>query len=123
VRRSDTSGGDGGTDRGERRWRLTIHTEEGSSVGLALESSVLTIGRADGNHVQLVERDVSRWHARILRIDEALAVQDTRSANGTFVNGRRVQSLTRLEHGDVLGIGTYFIRVTRLGPSAVECFE
>lgn len=56
-----------------------------------LESEVL-IGRADDCDMQIVEPCVSRHHCGIVvnAGEHSVRVRDRGSANGTYVNGRRV---------------------------------
>lgn len=69
-----------------------------------------SIGRADCD-VVLADPDVSRRHAVIRAIDEALAVEDVGSRNGTFVNGRRIEETTVLATGDEVRFGNTVWRV------------
>jgi adenylate cyclase len=64
-----------------------------------------TIGRAPGNGVILGDREVSKQHAMVLLQQGEWLVRDLGSANGTFVNGRKI-SEHRLRHGDELVVGT-----------------
>ena len=50
--------------------------------------------------------DVSSRHAGIVRHGASFVLRDLGSMNGTFVNGQRVRSLTALQSGDLLGVGT-----------------
>lgn len=70
----------------------------------AADDDSLTLGRARSNSIVLDDMLVSRHHARISADDHGLVIEDLGSRNGTFVNGRRVQS-TRLHEGDRIGIG------------------
>jgi hypothetical protein len=56
---------------------------------------------------------VSRRHAILAHNQNVYTVEDLGSANGTFVNGRRLppQAPTTIEHGDELKCGTLLIRV------------
>lgn len=55
---------------------------------------------------------VSRRHAVILSGGQGYLLEDLASANGTFVNGRRLppQSPTPISHGDELKFGTLILR-------------
>lgn len=54
------------------------------------------------SHVQ-----VSRTHARIKSLDGRAILTDLNSANGTFVNGRRLVMPAVVQPGDRIGIGPY----------------
>jgi pSer/pThr/pTyr-binding forkhead associated (FHA) protein len=56
---------------------------------------------------------VSRLHARVSPVDGGLLVEDLGSRNGTTVNGEPVTRPTRLELGDVVGIGETLLKVVR----------
>lgn len=71
---------------------------------IALEPYETVIGRDKGVHVQLSEAAMSRRHARIVRTGERYVLEDLRSRNGTFVNGRRIEQ-RELAVGDHLSVG------------------
>jgi ABC-type multidrug transport system ATPase subunit len=78
--------------------------EPDMALDLRARPSVV-IGRAVESDLVLDDARVSRQHARIVRSpDGSFDVQDLGSSNGTFVNGRRIQS-GRLESGDFIGVG------------------
>jgi hypothetical protein len=56
---------------------------------------------------------VSRRHAILAHKNDMYTIEDLGSANGTFVNGRRLapQGTARIENGDELKCGTLLIRV------------
>jgi len=62
------------------------------------------LGRELQNYLPLVHHQVSRNHARIEPSGDGWIVRDLGSANGTFVNGIRVDKY-RLGHGDTVDIG------------------
>ena len=75
-----------------------------------MESSVLNIGRAENNHLILLDADrsVSRWHARITSgPDGPASLSDLKSANGTAVNGRPVHGSVPLRSNDSITIGQF----------------
>lgn len=63
------------------------------------------IGRGAECHVMLEGARVSRVHARIVVDSRSATVEDMGSANGVFVNGRRIDRAERLQDGDVLIVG------------------
>jgi hypothetical protein len=48
---------------------------------------VLTVGRAEGNHIAVFDPAVSGAHARLYRVYDRWFIEDCRSTNGTFVAG------------------------------------
>ncbi|GIW12110.1 MAG: ABC transporter ATP-binding protein [Dehalococcoidia bacterium] len=77
----------------------TIRIEFGSR-------DVLTIGRDASNSIPLPHPLVSRFHARLVRRQGQIQIEDLGSTNGTFVNGRPVQ-LAILRETDRIQIGPY----------------
>lgn len=57
-----------------------------------LDRDVMTLGRGDECDVVVPERQISRVHLRIRREATGYFLEDLGSKNGTFVNGRQVQS-------------------------------
>ncbi len=90
--------------------RLVVQHPDGRTEEHEL-SSELSIGRAEGNDLILTEGGVSRRHARLsVRGDEVL-VEDAASANGTFVDGQKIDAPTPLAPGSELVIGSYSLRL------------
>ena len=71
----------------------------------------LTIGRAEGNDLILSEGGVSRKHARFFVSGDACMVEDAGSANGTFVDGEKIEGPTRLSNKSQVVIGDYEIQL------------
>ena len=76
----------------------------------------LTIGRHDSSDLRLEDPSVSRFHAR-LRVDHdgMVWLEDHGSANGTFVDGRRVSGSERLLGGERIQIGQSSLTVAPRG--------
>ena len=66
------------------------------------EGATATIGRSPNNHIAIPERHVSRAHAVISFRDGVFTISDLGSANGTFVNDKRLVDPFPLVHGDVI---------------------
>jgi pSer/pThr/pTyr-binding forkhead associated (FHA) protein len=67
----------------------------------------LTIGRGARNGIVLDwDGEVSRVHATVERIGASWMLSDAQSSNGSFVNKERLAGRHRLEHGDLVLMGT-----------------
>lgn len=64
----------------------------------------ITIGREEGNLVQLNDERISRYHVKIQEDDGRLVVTDLDSTNGTRINGH-VCNLKILRYGDTISVG------------------
>jgi ABC transport system ATP-binding/permease protein len=72
---------------------------------MQLPTKSLRIGRVPDNDVVLPDLDVSRHHAELRRLPTGgYQIVDLGSHNGTYVNGRRVNSAT-LSEQDIVSIG------------------
>lgn len=69
------------------------------------EKSLIQIGRDPANDVVLDSPNVSRFHAQIEKVGQRFRLLDLHSANGTFVNDKRVEGDVWLQSEDVIRIG------------------
>ncbi|MDX9955722.1 MAG: FHA domain-containing protein [Anaerolineae bacterium] len=84
--------------------RLIIRLLGQPPYELTLTETTVTIGRAPSNGLVLPSPYVSGYHGRLESQGTQWQYVDLGSTNGTFLNGRRVQSAV-LNHGDILRIG------------------
>ncbi len=71
---------------------------------------IIYIGRAAGNTLQVSDLLVSRQHACLRQEPQGYCLFDLQSANGTYVNGQRVNRTCFLADGDMVTFGqTQFI--------------
>ena len=87
-------------------WILrTVNDGEPEKTFRIVPVVVRTLGRATGADFSLDAALVSRIHCRLVALPGGeLEVRDLDSTNGTFVNGKRVQT-ARLAPGDRIQIG------------------
>jgi transcriptional regulator with XRE-family HTH domain len=79
----------------------------------------IMIGRdVERNDVPLPHHQVSLVHARVDVLDDGLDVRDCGTANGTFVDGERVEGSRRIEFGTPIAIVPYSIQIHRPGGSS-----
>ncbi len=95
---------------------LLIRNPDGSQTEQALSGELL-IGRADGNGLVLSEGGVSRRHARFFEQDGQLLVEDLGSANGTWVDGERIEGPTVVGPRAQIVIGDYELSLQADAPA------
>ena len=85
---------------------ITLRVISGADRGQIFRelSTPITIGREEGNIVQLNDERISRYHVKVQEDDGRLVVTDLDSTNGTRVNGH-VCNLKILRYGDTISIG------------------
>src|SRR5262249_5017184 len=72
-----------------------------------LSQGEISIGRKEGNTIRLMERNVSRRHARLLRNNGSVFIEDLDSYNGIRINGERINGRYEVKEGDLVEIGDY----------------
>lgn len=72
---------------------------------IALAEGENVLGRDPDVAVWIDLDSISRRHARILIQDETATLEDLKSKNGTFLDGRKVTSPTQLSNGGRIKIG------------------
>lgn len=95
-----------GLDGAEKSYRLQTHRP-------------FTLGRDPGNDIILRDPKVSRHHAEIVFERGFFVLHDLSSANGTFVNGKRIR-VAPLTHGARLRMGNTYGRFSEELPTEAE---
>jgi pSer/pThr/pTyr-binding forkhead associated (FHA) protein len=95
-----------GLDGAEKSYRLQTHRP-------------FTLGRDPGNDIILRDPKVSRHHAEIVFERGFFVLHDLASANGTFVNGKRIR-VAPLTHGARLRMGNTYGRFSAELPTESE---
>ena len=89
--------------------KLIIEDDEGKTTVVPLIRDEITIGRKEGNTIRLTERNVSRRHAKLLKVNGAIFIEDLTSYNGIKVNGNKVNGRIAITEGDRVQIGDYIL--------------
>jgi ABC transport system ATP-binding/permease protein len=95
-----------GLDGTEKSYRLQTHRP-------------FTVGRDPGNDIILRDPKVSRHHAEIVFERGFFVLHDLASANGTYVNGKRVR-VAPLTHGAKLRMGNSYGRFSEELPTETD---
>ncbi len=95
-----------GLDGTEKSYRLQTHRP-------------FTAGRDPGNDIILRDPKVSRHHAEIVFERGFFVLHDLASANGTYVNGKRVR-VAPLTHGAKLRMGNSYGRFSEELPTETD---
>jgi ABC-type multidrug transport system ATPase subunit len=73
----------------------------------------LTIGRSPDNDIKLDGLQISNHHAALVKSNGEVFIEDLKSTNGVYLNGRRI-SKERVKPEDSIQIGAFLIRVESL---------
>ena len=90
---------------------VTLEVIDGANRGQLFEELTppVTIGREEGNTIQLNDERISRFHIKIQEDDNRLVLTDLDSTNGTKVNGEEMQ-IRILRYGDMITVGRSVLR-------------
>lgn len=88
---------------------VRIHGTFGSWV---LPQGASVLGRGTSSDVRIDDPRLSRSHARFTVSGHALRVEELGSRNGVLVDGRRIQGMVELHHGQVVVCGPVVLMVS-----------
>lgn len=73
-----------------------------------------TIGRSTDNDISIEDDQfASAHHARFTSIDGYTKIEDLASTNGTFINNKRIETISDLKIGDRAQVGTLIIEACK----------
>jgi len=84
---------------------ITLTPPNAVPVNHTLTTGTHTLGRGASCSFPIKDRFLSRHHAEITLVSDRWVLKDCGSANGTFVNGERVQREVPLSPGDRITLG------------------
>ncbi len=85
--------------------KLTLRQPNTEAARMTLEGEKITMGRSADCTLPIRDRFLSRHHAEFLFQNGAWHILDCGSANGTFLNGTRLEVIERLRDGDIVMLG------------------
>ena len=100
--------------------KLIIEDDEGKTTVVPLIRDEISIGRKEGNTIRLTERNVSRRHARLLKNNGTVFIEDLDSYNGIKVNGNKIAGRVAITEGDRIQIGDYVLGLKLEGAVAAD---
>ena len=100
--------------------RLTVRRGKSPQSEYTLPEQTVIIGREPINDIMFQELEISRRHASISFREGKHTIEDLKSTNGTFVNGRRISTPVVLTSGDVIDLGDNVSMIYQGGFQEVE---
>ncbi len=77
-----------------------------------VKSTVLFAGRLNSNDLVLNDPSVSSRHCRLKVVENEIHIEDLKSANGIFVNGKKLDRAGKAKKGEKIEIGPFEITLT-----------
>lgn len=81
------------------------------TVEISAARPVIQVGRVQGNDLVIPDGNVSRRQARFVFDGGAVYAEDLQSSCGTFVDGRKISSRTRLGRGAIVSFADHDIEL------------
>ncbi|RME04730.1 MAG: FHA domain-containing protein, partial [Planctomycetota bacterium] len=81
-------------------FRLTIRDSNNTAKRFKVNKSEILIGRHKSCDIAIPEKSVSSQHAKIFVQEGEMILEDLNSANGVFVNGRKIKQRIQLKEED-----------------------
>src|SRR5580704_2648759 len=108
-----------------RRDRAYLIVLAGENLGqmFPIKDAETVIGRSANASVRLKDDGVSRKHARLIHKEGEVTVEDLKSANGTLLNGQRVEGTATLQDGDKIQVGSTTILKFTYADRLEEAFQ
>jgi hypothetical protein len=91
---------------------VTLRVLHGSDRGRTFDHlpTPVTIGREEGNSIQLNDERISRYHLKLQEDNDKIVLTDLESTNGTKVNGEDIH-VRILRDGDLISVGRSLLLV------------
>jgi len=91
---------------------VTLRVLHGADRGKVFDhlSTPVTIGREEGNSIQLNDERISRYHLKLQEDNDRIVLTDLESTNGTKVNGEDIQ-VRIVRDGDMISVGRSLLLV------------
>jgi pSer/pThr/pTyr-binding forkhead associated (FHA) protein len=99
-----------------KRYQLRGSSGPVANQVIELAELDITLGRDLSNDIVVSDSEVSRSHARLTWQGDGYTIQDSRSTNGTWVNGNSAMRAARLTAGDMVAVGKVSVFVFELVP-------
>jgi len=113
----------GPADGKVRNGPLLFLTRNGETLRkIRFDGSRLLIGRTEHNDLHIESKYVSRHHAMLVRHGNSTLLMDLNSANGTFVNSRRISNQV-MANDDVITLGEFGLKFVDPGAQRHETLE
>lgn len=88
-----------------KKLQLKYIDDYGEPKRVSVTQEIFTVGRHPENDLQISDSRLSREHIRIEQYNDTFYVSDSRSSNGTTLNGSPLSEAVPLKDGDRLNLG------------------
>ena len=104
-------------------FKLIIEDKQGGVADeYTFEEGEFIVGRSHSADIILPSDNVSRRHVRIYTVDGQCYVEDMKSANGVFVNGRRIHEVHQVQQSAQVRVGDFYLNIETAEAEGVGTF-
>lgn len=103
--------------------KLLVYSPSREEIEVPLKNEKISIGRSANNDIPILDPLCSGHHAFIYPKEDGYVIMDNGSTNGTYLNGKIVQTETKLINSDKIQIGSTKITFSDKIISKVEITE
>ncbi|MEE8423885.1 MAG: FHA domain-containing protein [Thermodesulfobacteriota bacterium] len=90
--------------------KLIVKMKDKTLEEVSLDAkTTVTLGRDPSNKIRLDNLLVSRFHAKIYKQGLPFYIEDLKSKNGVFINGKKITWKQGLNHRDEIMIGKHTV--------------
>ncbi|MFW6164479.1 MAG: FHA domain-containing protein, partial [Planctomycetota bacterium] len=90
-------------------WLNVVDRDSGARRRVVVNKASFVIGKLPTNDLCLNKQNISRAHCQIVHVNGGYLVRDLGSRNGTYVEGKRIQSEVPLQEGSRMDLGAIHI--------------
>jgi len=91
-------------------WSIKFLSGPQAGKEIFLQKGLVILGRDSSCKIKIQAQGISKKHAQIIMDDTSLRIEDLNSSNGTFVNGKQIQT-RHLKSGDRISIYNVLLEV------------
>ena len=103
--------------------KLVVASGKSAGKSIAVKGNKLLIGRAEECDVRPLSEEVSRRHCAIHIGPSGVTVEDLKSRNGTFLNGEKISTATKVADGDIIRVGALELKASITMPVSTGSIE
>jgi pSer/pThr/pTyr-binding forkhead associated (FHA) protein len=85
--------------------KLVLKSGDDIQDTFILEKGINSIGRDPNNNFVIDDIEISRNHLSVNIKDGDVFIEDLDSTNGSFLNGKRLKRISKIQNGDLLTLG------------------
>ncbi len=96
-------------------WSIRFLSGPKAGREVLLQNGLVILGRDESCQISIPSKGVSKKHAQLIVKDKSVRIEDLRSSNGTFIEGKKIQAKT-LREGDRAALHNVIFELAKKQP-------